>query len=145
MKISRCWLLPMLAAIVAHAQTDSQADEKRIRVLSLESAWYQAAQLRDAKAIEPLLADELIYIDHTGMVMSKAQYLANVRSAVSFQRIVSESVCVAFYGRSAVVVGQYRNTGTSDAKPTRGRFVSTWTSRNGVWVCVASQSTLILR
>jgi ketosteroid isomerase-like protein len=144
MRISKCWLLPLLAALAAHAQPDSQADE-RSRVLSLESAWNQAVQQRDAKAIAPLLADELIYVDDTGLVMSKAEYLASVRSAAGFQHIVSEPVRVAVYGRSAVVVGVYRGKGRNDAKPARGRFVSTWTSRNGVWVCVASQSTLILR
>jgi hypothetical protein len=49
------------------------------------------------------------------------------------------------YGDSAVVTGVYRVRGTDNGKTylRRGRFTDTWISRNGTWVCVASQYTLI--
>jgi hypothetical protein len=44
-----------------------------------------------------------------------------------------------------VVVGVYREKGTRHGKRYlhRERFVDTWLNREGAWVCVASQSTLI--
>lgn len=45
----------------------------------------------------------------------------------------------------AVVTGAYREKGTAHGKSYqhRGRFADTWVSQDGVWQCVASQSTLV--
>ena len=52
----------------------------------------------------------------------------------------------ATYAGSAVVTGVYREKGMNHGKPypRRGRFTDTWVYRDNAWVCVASQSTLIL-
>jgi ketosteroid isomerase-like protein len=115
--------------------------------VAFENAWNQAIQQKDVKALDLLLAGELIYIDYDGTEMNKAQYLANLATTVlHFEHIVSESMRVQSYGDSAVVVGVYIEKGVNSGKPysRRERFVDTWINRKGVWMCVASQSTLIL-
>lgn len=137
----------LLACAAGNAQTGAPRDAQQSRILGLESAWNQAILQRDAKAVEPLLGEELIYIDADGTMMNKAEYLARVRMPEPhFQHIVNESMQVRFFGRSAVVIGIYREQGTKKGKPylLRERFVDTWIDRNGAWMCVTSQSTLIL-
>ncbi|MGA8867205.1 MAG: nuclear transport factor 2 family protein [Candidatus Sulfotelmatobacter sp.] len=132
----------LLACVAAHAQAGTQR-----RILALENAWNQAVQQKDARAIGPLMHDELVYIDYDGRVMNKAQYLTFVSApALQIEHIVSESMQVQSYGQSAVVAGVYREKGIKNGKPylRRERFIDTWIDQDGLWVCVASQSTLIL-
>jgi Domain of unknown function (DUF4440) len=147
MKIACCGFL-LLAWLAANAQSGRQQEAQPGRILALESAWDQALLQKDAKAMEPLLDEELIYIDYDGTVMNKVQYLARVRSEdLRFEHIVSESMQVRMFRQSAVVIGIYREQGTRNGKPYihRERFVDTWIDHNGAWMCVTSQSTLIPR
>lgn len=144
MKLACCLLL--LLAVAGSEQTTLQNDEEQARILALESAWNQAVLQKDSKAVEPLLDAELIYIDDDGTMMNKAQYLTDVRSPdTHYQHIVSEGMQVRLFGRSAVVIGTYREQGTKKGKPylLRERFVDTWIDRDGAWMCVTSESTLI--
>ena len=51
------------------------------------------------------------------------------------------------YGGTAIVIGIYRVKGVDKGKPYQrsGRFTDTWVNRNGLWVCVASQYTVLTR
>jgi ketosteroid isomerase-like protein len=137
--------LAILAMVASSIQASAQ-DTTKERILALERAWNQAVQLRDGKAVEPLLGNELIYIDYDGTVMNKGQYMASVKSSVLHaEQVTNEAMKVRVYGATAVVVGVYREKGTRRGKAYlhRERFVDTWLSREGAWLCVASQSTLI--
>ena len=140
------WLLTWVAGVAVAAQTDPQLDKEQRRIMALENAWNRALQMNDAKAVEPLMDAELIYIDYDGSLMNKAQYLAGIsRPGLAVEHIVSESMQVQLYGQSAVVIGICRDVGSERGKrySRRLRFVDMWINRGGVWVCVSSQSTLI--
>ena len=146
MRIALCLILLMILA-TGYAQTIAPSDQEQARLLSLENAWNQAVQQKDIKALDSLMAADLVSIDYDGTVMNKTQYLASVKAlALRLDHVVNDSMRVQFYGQSAVIVGVYRETGMKNGKPYahRERFVDTWINRNGTWLCVASQSTLIL-
>lgn len=133
-------------ALVAGSLHAAAQDSVQSRILTLENAWGHAVQERDPKAVQGLLGDELTYIEYDGTVMDKGKYLANLKSTpLHADQIINESVKVKVYGDSAVAVGVYKEKGTKHGKPylVRERYVDTWLSRKGMWVCVASQSTLI--
>jgi len=109
--------------------------------------WNQAEEHKDVKALQSLLDPGLVYIDYDGSLMDKTQFIASVQApSLHPEQIVNESMSAHVYGDSAVVTGVYREKGTSGGKPylRRGRFTDTWVYHDGAWVCVASQSTLIL-
>ncbi len=138
--------LLLLATPRLNAQSAVQSTEQE-RILALESSWNQAEQQKDAAALKILLGPELVYVDYDGTIMNKAEYLASVHSpSLHPERIVNESMTVQLYGAVAVVNGVYREKGVKSGKPYafRGRFTDTWISARGSWVCVASQSTLIM-
>jgi ketosteroid isomerase-like protein len=146
MRIAHGWFL-LLAIFTGSAQAAFPQDAQQSRIVTLENAWNQALQQKDVKALDPLLAGELVYIEYDGTLMTKAQYLFSVSAPrIHFEHIVSESMQVLSYGQSAVVVGVYREKGLKNGKPYlhHERFVDTWINRNGTWICVASQSTLLL-
>jgi len=145
-------LLPVLVLLLAvpdfHAQDTGQAGADQARVLALENAWNQAVQQKDEAALKLLLGPDLVYVDYDGTIMDKTVYLASVRSqTLHAARIVSEAMKVNIYGGVAVVNGVYRENGLKNGKPysLRERFTDTWVLQHQTWVCVASQSTLLVR
>lgn len=138
----------LMILVAGNAQTVPANDGQQARLLALENAWNQAIQGKDMQAIDALLDADLILIDYDGTVMNRVEYMASVKEVtVHFEHVVNDSMQVQIYGQSAVVVGIYREKGLKNGKPYlhRERFVDTWINRNGAWLCVASQSTLIVR
>jgi ketosteroid isomerase-like protein len=123
-------------------------DAEQARLLGLENAWARAIKQKDISALQMMLAPELVYIDYDGVLMNKAEYLFSVQSlTLRPQRVVNESVSARLFGKAAVVTGVYRENGKKDGKPyvLRERFTDTWVRRGESWMCVASDSTLIIR
>jgi ketosteroid isomerase-like protein len=128
-------------------QTPNEVDAEQTRILALENAWNQAEEHKDVKALDGLLDPTLVYIDYDGSIMTKAQFMASVQAPeLQPQQIINETMAAHVYGNSAVVTGVYREKGVLGGKSysRRGRFTDTWVYQNGMWTCVASQSTLIL-
>lgn len=128
-------------------QTTPAADGEQNKILALENAWNQAEEHKDIRALESLLDSTLVYVDYDGSMMDKAQFIASIKTpSLHPEQIVNESMTAHVYGDSAVVTGLYREKGEKNGKPylRRGRFTDTWVYRAGTWVCVASQSTLIM-
>jgi ketosteroid isomerase-like protein len=139
-------LVLCVASRVARAQAISAGSPDAARILSLENAWNQAEQQKDAKALNLLLAEAFVYIDYDGTLMDKAEFLASVSGkSLRPQQIANLSMKVYVYGKIAIVNGIYRESGTRDGKPysRRGRFIDTWISVKDTWQCAASQSTLM--
>jgi len=146
MRIAGYWFL-LFVFVSGNAPAGTPQDVQLGRILSLENAWNQALQVKDEKALDQLLDRAFIDIECDGTLTNKAEYMANIKApTVQLARIVNESMKVQFYGRSAVVIGVYLEIGTRNGNPYshRQRFYDTWINRNGTWLCVSSQSTLIL-
>jgi len=131
---------------VLFAQTKPAPSGDEIQIRQLERAWNEAEARHDPAAVTNIVADTLVYIDFDGSVMNKAEYIEDVtKTAYQADHLYDEGFTVTVYGNAAVVTGIYRETGTSKGKSYthRVRFTDTWIKQNGVWHCVASQSTLI--
>ena len=139
-------LLALSRASSSQAPGSSDGDQGKI--LALENAWNQAEEHKDVRALEMLLHPDLVYVDYDGSIMTKGQFIASIKApALHPEQIVNESMNARVFGDSAVVTGIYREKGVNKGKPylRRGRFTDTWVYQSGIWVCVASQSTLIAR
>lgn len=136
------WLV-LLTALFISTQLLAQ-DSDKARVLALENAWNEAEGHKDAKALSVLLAPTFAYTDVDGSFLNKEQFLAAIRSG-SPSQIVNDGVKLESYGNVIIVTGAYREQGTENGKPFthRGRFTDTWVEKDGQWLCVASQETLI--
>jgi len=123
---------------------DSSADKSM--VLALESAWNQAELHHDANAAAAVLSDNFFSVDHHGKLLSRSQYLADMKDlSYKPEEISNTDTSIYIYGDVAVVTSAYRTKGTMDSKPFihHGRFTDTWIKKDGQWKCVADQETLI--
>ncbi len=138
-------LAAMLFSSAPFAQEKSaSADE--IQIKQLERAWNQAEAKQEVKEVSSLLADTLVYTDYDGSFMNKSEYMKWVAAPQQkADHLYDEGLNVQVYGDAAVVTGIYRETGTNKGKHyvIRSRYTDTWIKRGGVWLCVASHSTLI--
>ncbi|HZQ96319.1 MAG TPA: nuclear transport factor 2 family protein [Candidatus Sulfotelmatobacter sp.] len=135
----------MIAALfLAAVGVLSAQDSGKARVLALETAWNEAEAHRDVNALAVLISPTFAYTDVDGSFMNKQQFLASIRASHDTQ-IVNEGVNAESYGDVIVVTGSYREQGTENGKSytRRGRFTDTWVGKDGQWLCVASQETLI--
>jgi Domain of unknown function (DUF4440) len=134
------------APLLAAAQNPPDFGASESKILAFENAWSQAEEHQDAKALDSLLDNSLVYIRYDGSLWSKTQYLASLKDSSShIEQGVNESMVAHMYGNNAIVTGIYRVKGMEKGKPylRRERFVDNWVHQNGTWVCVASQVTLI--
>jgi hypothetical protein len=118
----------------------------RSRILALEHAWNQAEGLKDLKALDALFDNGLVYVDTDGTLMTKAEFLSQVKSE-HLQQIVTELMTVQVFDNTAIVNGIYRSAEFKNGKPVtrRGRFIDTWVFKNSVWVCVAAEATPLVQ
>jgi len=128
------------------AAQNAGVSAEQSRILALENAWNQAEEHKDVAALNGLLADTLVYVDYDGSFMNKEQFMASVKApSLHPEQIINQAMTAHVYGDSAVVTGIYREKGVAAGKPylRHGRFTDTWVTVNGMWQCVASQSTLV--
>ena len=139
-------VLISLCVVLGKAQDSSKLAAEEGRLLALESAWNHAEQSKDAVALNQLLGESLVYVDYDGTLLNKKEFLeTTLHNNVQQEQINNDGMTVHLYGNAAVVTGVYRDRGIEKGKPFQrhGRFTDTWVNQNGVWQCVASQSTLI--
>jgi ketosteroid isomerase-like protein len=139
-------LLLLALAVSAAAQDKASSGADKSMVLALENAWNQAELHHDANAVEALVAETFISVDHHGHLQTKAQYIADLKDhSLNPEQISNTDTSVYIYGNTAIVTSAYRTKGTDNGKPFvhHGRFTDTWVNQDGRWKCVANQETLV--
>jgi len=110
----------------------------------LESRRYRAMCEADAKTLEELLADSLVYTHSYGGADTKASYLDGIRSKKwVYQEVERPIEDIQVHGDCAVVTGQVRIQLLSGGQPKKlnSRFTNVWVKRPQGWQMVAWQST----
>jgi ketosteroid isomerase-like protein len=142
----RACLLVTAMIAVASAAGAQRVKSDQETLVELEQKWDAAFHNRDAKFIETLLADEFVVTYGDGTRGDKAKELS---LATEFDQQVDSSTLDDFiikvYGNTAVVLFTQQLVGPIKGKPVAVsyRYVDVWVNRDGVWKCVASQSTRV--
>ena len=119
------------------------ADSKET-IRLLESRRYRAMCEADAKTLEELLADSLVYTHSYGGADSKSSYLDGIRSKKwQYQEVERPIEDIQVHGDCAVVTGQVRIQLLSGGQPKKlnSRFTNVWVKGAQGWQMVAWQST----
>jgi ketosteroid isomerase-like protein len=128
------------------AQNSSKVEGDETKIIALENLWNQIQLNHDADAMGKMLDDDFVFTDYDGTVMSKGQFLESIRDK-SYQLTVeaSENMKLHRHGDTVVVTGATHEKGTFKGRPYQhqGRFTDTWMKKNGQWLCIASQLSLI--
>ncbi len=105
-------LLVLLSLTVGFAQAKSgmpraERHESKHEIDQLEQNWRDAIMHRNVQAMDGLLADDYVAITANGMLQSKEQTLANLKSGVlHFDTLELSDRKVRFYGQTALVTSK---------------------------------------
>jgi ketosteroid isomerase-like protein len=128
------------------AQDVSRAQGDETKIIALENLWNQVQINHEADAVGKMLDSDFVLTDYDGTVMTKGQFLASIRdNSTQLSAEVSEDMKLHRHGDTVVVTGSTHEKGSDKGKPFvhRGRFTDTWIKKDGQWLCVASQLTLL--
>jgi ketosteroid isomerase-like protein len=113
-------------------------------VLKAEEARNQALPNGDVAALDRIYADDLVYTNATGALLTKAQHLANLKDrTLNFRSFKHDDVQVHVHGNTGIVTGistsavDYKGTISNSPR----RFVNVYVKQDGRWLCVAHMET----
>ena len=129
-------------------QNSPKAEGDETKIIALENLWNQMQINHDADAMGKMLDSDFVLTDYDGTVMTKGQFLASIRDPSNQVTVeVSTDMKLHRHGDTVVVIGATREKGMEKGKPYahQGRFTDTWIKKDGQWLCIASQLSLIAK
>ena len=115
------------------------ADETKQQVLKSEVLQNQALLKNDADLLGSMCADELAWTNASGVLLSKTQMLADLRSGKQKNETIKhEDIRLHVYGTTVVVTGLSTSTYLYKGKTFIGsrRFTNVWIKQSGRWMLV---------
>ena len=104
---------------------------------------------RDVPTLEKIWADDYIFVNASGEVLTKAQRLANAKSGATTLDSINEeeNITVRVYQNSAVATSRVTIKGQYGGQPTSGQYRSThvWVKGPAGWQLVSNQLTALPR
>ena len=109
---------------------------------------YRTALLqRDIPTLEKIWADDYVFVNASGKVLTKAQRLANVKSGATTLDSINEeeNITVRVYQNSAVATSRVTIKGKYGGQPTKGQYRSmhVWVRGPVGWQLVSNQLTAL--
>jgi uncharacterized protein (TIGR02246 family) len=135
-----------LVEYAARAAADSGAIKDEI--LKVEEQRNQALQKNDVEALGRVYADDVVYANATGALLTKEQHLADLKArTLNFRSFKHDDVQVRVHGDTGVVTGistsaaEYKGTVSSSPR----RFLNVYVKEEGRWLCVAHFETPVAK
>ena len=123
-------------AILAQTQTKSVEQE----LIKLVNDWMDAEVKGDLAFIDRFIAEDCVITDPAGVVWTKAQFLASLKSGEgAVKSAVLDNMKARVYGDTAVVTGRMTAKQTFKGNDISGQYQCTDTliKKAGRWQCVA--------
>jgi ketosteroid isomerase-like protein len=122
------------------------AEKATEEVLKADDERNEALQKADVAALDHIYADDLVYANATGALLTKQQHLADLKGkTLHFISFKHEDVEAVVHGDTGLVTGisksevEYKG---SVSKSNR-RFLNVFSKRDGRWLCVGHFETNI--
>ena len=122
--------------ILGGTAVPSAAEDAREEVLAAQKRFYKAYESCDAKAMEPLVVDDLMYWHSTGgLQKSKAELLKSLTPNCTIEQLRVDVTNVRIYGDTAILFGDLHFKAKT-GEPTRGGQIASqvFVRRNGRWL-----------
>jgi ketosteroid isomerase-like protein len=137
-------LLPFTSGQAEQESTNNNSGQEVRQMIEK----YRTALLhRDIPALERIWADDYVFVNASGEVVTKTQRLANLKSAAtSFESIKEEeNLTVRVYQNSAVATSRVTIKGQYSGQPISGQYRSThvWVKGPTGWQLVSNQLTAL--
>jgi Domain of unknown function (DUF4440) len=123
------------------AENLKQLSKAEAGLVAADSARYAAMINRDVKALDLLLADELVYIHSSSTRQSKSEHLHDIeKGGASYKRIETKEQVPSIYGNAGLIQGiaSFTTGAAGRAENTFTlRYTSVYVRRQGRWQMVA--------
>jgi ketosteroid isomerase-like protein len=138
-------LLSAFAQSATPQESGNSNSEQEVRQM-IEK--YRAALLRrDIPTLEKIWADDYVFVNAAGEVMTKAQRLVHLKSGATKLESINEeeNITVRVYENSAVGTSRVTIKGQYSGQPASGQYRSThvWVKGPTGWQLVANQLTAL--
>jgi ketosteroid isomerase-like protein len=128
------------------AKSAPAAEDATEEVLKADEVRNDALQKADVAALEKIYADDVVYANASGALLTKQQHLADLKGrTLHFISFKHEDVKAVVHGDTGLVTGisksevEYKG---SVSKSNR-RFLNVFSKRDGRWLCVGHFETNI--
>ena len=138
---SKLAIVLMAVALAGLGTAAQQGGALEQDLMKLERLWNNVPP--DRATLEQLLADDFSYTHSTGVMSNKTQEIADTLSS-QWTSSKTDDMKVRVFGDVAIVTGRQTLEGTSKGyKGGPRRFTDIFVKRNGKWLVVAGQTTLV--
>ena len=117
------------------------------QIIEKEESLLQAMLTGDLKVLDDLIADDLIFTDHTGRVVNKSEDLeAHRTGSLKIESIDPGEQVIKIYGNTAIVSVLMQINGQYLRQPFEGkiRYSRVWMNINDSWKIVAGHSSAVI-
>jgi hypothetical protein len=126
----------------------NQRDADIATVVELERQRCKAVVKRDVRALDLLLADEMIHTHGTGLAEDKAAYLKGIASRVECKSSERSNLSVRFYGPVAISTGNVTNVvrplnSEDDWEIVNAKATIVWAKQGETWKLVSFHASKI--
>jgi uncharacterized protein (TIGR02246 family) len=124
---------------------NTNSDEQQ--VMQIERDWIDAFVRSDTETLERILADDFIFTDPQGNILTKAEWIDDmINGTLKFESIQIDDLKVRTFGDAAAVAnGRTTVKARSKEGGFNGKFCYTvmYLKRDGNWQAVAEHATLL--
>ena len=128
-------------------QQESKDSKTEKEVRQMIGKYRTALLQRDIATLEKIWADDYVFVNASGDVLTKAQRLANAKSGATTLDSIreEENITVRVYENSAVATSRVTIKGQYSGQPTSGQYRSThvWVKDSEGWQLVSNQLTAL--
>ena len=139
-----CALIALSTLLLLHDLYASDSTKEQNAVLAIDQERTAAQIKQDAAALDRLLADDLTYVHASGLVQSKADFIADLKEGKRVYKAVNNSdVKVRLLQDAAVITAKSEITVSFAGKENALslQIIEVYAKRHGHWQLIAYQST----
>jgi len=137
----------LLLPAVGQAQQESTDSKSEQEVRQMIEKYRAALLKRDIPTLEQIWADDYVFVNALGEVLTKAQRLANAKSGETTLESINEQekITVRVYQNSAVATSRVSIRGKYSGRSVSGQYRSThvWVKGPTSWQLVSNQLTAL--
>jgi hypothetical protein len=138
----------ILSIAVTFVMTVGAQSSSEKEALEAQARRFRAVIAQDVAALEPMVADEVIYCHGSGQCDGKSTYLDIIRTGrIRWATMAPEDMKTHIYGDTAVITGVVRQTvmsgGSTQPLHTVIRSIEVYVRRNGRWQLTNFQGTVM--
>jgi len=137
----------LLSVAFAQAQPESTDSKSEQEVRQMIEKYRTALLKRDIPVLEQIWADDYVFVNALGDVLTKVQRLANVKSGETTLESINEQekIAVRVYQNSAVATSRVTIKGKYSGRSVSGQYRSThvWVKGPTGWQLVSNQLTAL--